>query len=83
MEDAMKLLVLKAVNSKDQINIIKLKGSLISKGYTEIIHIDDHDEEFHINSFMVSQKNRSEIHNFIKDFLSKAELDHTVTIVKE
>lgn len=32
---------------------------------------------------MVSPKNRSEVHNFIKDFLSKAELDHTVTILKE
>lgn len=28
MEDAMKLRILKAVDSKEQINIIKLKGSL-------------------------------------------------------
>lgn len=38
----------------EQLNIIKLKGSLISRDYTEIIHISDQDNEFHINAFETS-----------------------------
>lgn len=43
MEKGMKLKVRKELNGRQQSNIIKLKGSLISKGYTEIIHILDQD----------------------------------------
>ncbi|KFF02934.1 hypothetical protein B0A68_05700 [Flavobacterium reichenbachii] len=82
MEKAIRIRVRKELSSQQQIDIIKLKGSLISRGYTEIIHIDDQDQEFHINSFEVTNGNRSEVQNFIKAFISKAELIHTVTIFK-
>ncbi|QSB25440.1 hypothetical protein [Flavobacterium sp. CLA17] len=74
MEKAIKLQVRKELNSQQQFDIIKLKGSLISNGYTEIIHIDDQDEEFHINYFETAPENTSEVQDFIKAFIHKAEL---------
>jgi len=51
MEKGMKLKVQKELDGRQQSNIIKLKSSIIAKGYTEIIHIVDQDDEFHINFF--------------------------------
>lgn len=82
MEKAIKLQVRKELNSQQQFAIIKLKGSLISNGYTEIIHIDDKDEEFHINYFETAPEYTNEVQDFIKAFINKAELTDSVTIFK-
>ncbi|MEL1255235.1 hypothetical protein AAEO57_15710 [Flavobacterium sp. DGU38] len=82
MEKAIKLQIRKELNGQQQLNVIKLKGSLISNGYTEIIHINDYDDEFHMNSFETSVENRTEVQNFINAFISKAQLTDTVTIFK-
>lgn len=57
MERAIRLKVRKELDGREQFNVIKLKGSLISKGYTEIIHILDQDDEYHINSFETPVEN--------------------------
>lgn len=80
MEKAIKLKVRKELNSQQQMNIIKLKGSLISKGYTEIIHILDHDEEYHINSFETPAESKVEVQEFINAFITKKNLTDTVTL---
>ncbi|WP_163410280.1 hypothetical protein [Flavobacterium ajazii] len=82
MEKAIKLQIRKELNGQQQLNVIKLKGSLISNGYTEIIHINDYDDEFHMNSFETSVENRVEVQNFINTFISNAQLMDTVTIFK-
>ncbi|WP_456311736.1 hypothetical protein [Pseudomonas shirazensis] len=82
MEKAIKLKVRKEVNGHQQFNIIKLKGSLISKGYTEIIHILDQDDEFHINSFETAVGTTDEVQEFIKDFITKENLADTVTLFR-
>lgn len=82
MEKAIKLQIRKELNGQQQLNVIRLKGSLISNGYTEIIHINDYDDEFHMNSFETSVENRTEVQNFINAFISKAQLTDTVTIFK-
>lgn len=84
MEKAIKLKIRKELNSKQQLSIIKLKGSLISNGYTQIIHIDDYDDDFHINSFETTAEttaeSRNEVQDFITAFINKAELIDTVII---
>ncbi len=80
MEKAIKLQIRKELNSQQQFNIIKLKGSLISNGYTQIIHIDDYDDDFHINSFETTAENRKVVQDFINAFINEAELAGTVTI---
>ena len=72
MEKGMKLKVRKELNGRQQSNIIKLKGSLISKGYTEIIHILDQDDEYHINSFDIESGTDSEVREFITAFIARA-----------
>jgi len=76
----MKLKVRKELDGRQQSNIIKLKGSLISKGYTEIIHILDQDEEFHINSFEIETGNDSEVREFITAFIAREQLEDSISI---
>ncbi|TPG44130.1 hypothetical protein [Flavobacterium pectinovorum] len=82
MEKAIKLKVRKDLNSQQQLNIIRLKGSLISKGYTEIIHILDQDDEFHINSFETPDETKSEVQEFIKAFITRENLADTISLFK-
>lgn len=82
MEKAVQLKVRKDLDGREQLNIIKLKGSLISRGYTEIIHIMDQDDIFHINSFETPAACRNEVHEFIAAFISQENLEHTVTLCR-
>ncbi|TDO97022.1 hypothetical protein [Flavobacterium sp. 245] len=82
MERAIKLKIRKDVNGSQQFNIIKLKGSLISKGYTEIIHILDQDDEFHINSFATRDEIKNEVQDYIASFISKENLVDAVSFLK-
>jgi hypothetical protein len=82
MDKAIKLKVRKELDSQQQLNIIKLKGSLISKGYTEIIHILDQDDEFHINSFATPSESNNEVKEFIEAFIYKENLADTITIFR-
>ncbi|RZJ51588.1 MAG: hypothetical protein EOO44_14400 [Flavobacterium sp.] len=82
MERAIKLKVRKELDGRQQFNIIKLKGSLISKGYTEIIHILDQDDEYHINSFETAIESRNEVKDFITAFIMSENLTDTVTVFK-
>lgn len=80
MEKAIQLKVRKDLDSRQQHTILKLKGSLISKGYTEIIHILDQDEEFHINTFETPLEKRSEVQQYIHAFIDKENLVDTISI---
>lgn len=82
MEKGMKLKVRKELDGRQQSNIIKLKGSLISNGYTEIIHILDQDEEFHINSFEIEKGTDSEVREFITAFIAREQLEDSISIFK-
>lgn len=76
----MKLKVRKELDSKQQLNVLKLKGSLIAKGYTEIIHIQDQDDEYHINSFDIPADSVTEVHEYITSFISRENLEDTISI---
>jgi len=82
MEKGMKLKVRKELDGRQQSNIIKLKGSLISKGYTEIIHILDQDDEFHINSFDIETGTVQEVQEFITSFIARENLEESISIFK-
>ncbi|TDP00270.1 MULTISPECIES: hypothetical protein [unclassified Flavobacterium] len=82
MEKGMKLKVRKQLDGRQQSNIIKLKGSLISKGYTQIIHILDQDEEFHINSFDIESGTGIEVREFITAFIAREQLEDSISIFK-
>ncbi|KAF2339556.1 MULTISPECIES: hypothetical protein [Flavobacterium] len=80
MEKAIQLKVRKDLDAHQQHTILKLKGSLISKGYTEIIHILDQDEEFHINSFETDKEKRNEVQQYIAAFIDQENLMDTISM---
>lgn len=82
MEKAVKLKVRKDLNNQQQQYVIQLKGSLISRGYTEIIHIADQDDEYHINFFETSKDFKNEVLEFISAFISKENLEDTVKLFR-
>lgn len=82
MEKAVKLQVRKDLDNRQQQNVIKLKGSLISRGYTQIIHIADQDEEFHVNFFETSADFKNEVQEFISAFIARENLEDTITLFK-
>ena len=80
MKKAIQLQVRKDLDARQQLTIIKLKGSLISKGYTEIIHILDQDDEFHINTFETDLDKRNEVQQYIATFIDQENLLDTISI---
>ena len=80
MEKAIQLRVRKDLDARQQLTVIKLKGSLISRGYTEIIHILDQDEEFHINTFETGAEKKNEVQQYIAAFINAENLEGTVTL---
>jgi len=80
MEKAVLLRIRKDLDSRQQQHIIKLKGTLISKGYTEIIHIEDQDEEFYINSFETPEAFSNEVHDYISDFINDQNLADSIAL---
>lgn len=78
MEKIIRLKVKKDLDPQQQLNVIKLKGTLISKGYTEIIHILDENEEFHINTFETLPFKRNELEKYINGFIIQEKLSEAV-----
>ncbi|SCY15384.1 hypothetical protein SAMN02927916_1292 [Flavobacterium anhuiense] len=74
MEKAIQLQVRKDLDARQQHTILKLKGSLISKGYTEIIHILDKDEQYHINYFETEVSRSTEVRDYIRAFITDENL---------
>lgn len=83
MEKTVQLKIRREMGSSQQQHIIKLKGSLISRGYTEIIHIMDQDNEFYINYFETPLQRKSEVLEFINAFIDKENLLDSVTTQKD
>lgn len=80
MEKAIQLKVRKDLDPHQQLTVIKLKGSLISKGYTEIIHILDQDEEYHLNTFETDLEKRGEARQYITAFIDQENLADAITL---
>lgn len=65
MEKAIQQKVRKDLDTRQHHTILKLKGSLISRGYTKIIYILDQDEDFYITTFQTAVEKRNEVNQFI------------------
>ncbi len=81
MDKTIKLRVKKEIDNNNELKVLKLKGTLISKGYTEIIHIADENEDFYLNSFSTSPENKKEAEHFVLDYISDNNLKDTITLV--
>lgn len=75
MDKTIKLRIIKELKKEQERKIMNLKGSLISGGYTDIIHIDDEDELHHINFFTTDR--RDEALELIRTYIEQ----HTLAAV--
>lgn len=80
MQKQVRFRVKKDLESRQQLRVIKLKGSLISKGYTEIIHIMDQDQQYHLNTFETQSDKQNEVRQYIAAFISSENLSEAITI---
>ncbi|ALM50474.1 hypothetical protein AMR72_17225 [Flavobacterium psychrophilum] len=81
MDTIVRLRVKKELDNRQHKSILGLKGSIISKGYTDIIHISDEGEEFHINSFLVLQQERETILEYVALYLKENKLEKSATLL--
>lgn len=81
MDKIIKLRVKRDVDTHKELKILKLKGNLITKGFTEIIHIADENEDFYLNSFSIALDNKKKAEDFVADFIFSNNLSDTVTLI--
>lgn len=82
MDKTIKLRVKKEIGKDDDLKVLKLKGALIAKKYTEIIHIADENEDFYLNSFSTSSENKKEAEHFVLDYILDNNLKDNITLVR-
>jgi hypothetical protein len=81
MNKTINLRVKKEVNTTDELKIRKFKGTLITQGFTEIIHIADQDDIFYLNSFSISPDHKKQVEDFVIDYISDNDLQDTITLI--
>lgn len=81
MNKTIKLRVKKEIDRESEGKVLKLKGTLISKGYTEIIHIEDENENFYVNTFSTSTDLKEEAENYILDYISSHNVNDIITLL--
>jgi hypothetical protein len=82
MDKTIKLRVKKEIDNGKELKVLKLKGSLITRGYTEIIHIADENEDFYLNSFSTSPAHKKEVEDFVQEYISDHNLTDAITLLK-
>ena len=83
MDKTIKLRIKKEIDNSSELKVLKLKGSLISIGYTEIIHIADENTEYYLNSFSTSPENKNEVEHFLLDYITNHDLAGTISLIEE
>lgn len=81
MDKTIKLRVKKEIDISNELKVLKLKGTLITKGFTEIIHIADENEDFYLNSFSTAPDHKREAEDFVLDYISSNDLTDTITLL--
>jgi hypothetical protein len=81
MTTTIRLKIQKDIDPATEKKILKLKGSLITNGYTDIVHIDDEGLEYHINYFIVATEKKEEAISFIDEYRNGNSLDNLLWIL--
>nr|WP_294931216.1 hypothetical protein [uncultured Flavobacterium sp.] len=81
MDKTIKLRIKRGIDSGNELKILKLKGTLITEGFTEIIHIADENEDFYLNSFSISKDDKKKAEDFVLGYISSHNLTDAITIL--
>jgi len=76
-----RLKIQKDITPDREKKILKLKGSLITNGFTDIVYITDEGLDYHINHFTVTAETKGEALEFIKSYVSNHGLTDLVTVL--
>ena len=82
MQKTIKLRVKKEIDLTHEFKIMKFKGTLITQGFTEIIHIADENENFYLNSFSIAPDSKKQVEDFVTEYISDHNLADTIALVK-
>ena len=80
MRTTIRLKIQKEIDSATEKKILKLKGSLITNGYTDIVHIDDEGTDYHINYFTLEAIKKEEVKTFIASYIQEMNLASAIAL---
>jgi hypothetical protein len=81
MDKIIKLRVKKEIDRANELKVLKLKGTLITKGFTEIIHIEDENEDFYLNTFSTALEQKKDAENYVLEYISTNNLNDTISLI--
>lgn len=81
MDKIIKLRVKKEFDRVNELKVLKLKGTLITKGFTEIIHIEDENEDFYLNTFSTAPEQKKDAENYVLEYISTNNLNETISLI--
>ncbi|MEE1896977.1 hypothetical protein V1389_01425 [Flavobacterium rakeshii] len=61
--------------------IIRFKGSLIAKSFTDIIYFDEENQEYYVHYFIIETSRRKEVTDYITLCIERDSLLDTVTLL--
>lgn len=77
----MRLMIKKEVDTATARKILKLKGSIISNSFTDLIHYDDAGEDNYIHYFIIPIAKRQQAAEHIESYIQDQGLEGTVGII--
>lgn len=81
MNKTIHLRVKKEIDRTSEAKVLKLKGALITKGYTEIIHIKDENEDFYLNTFSTDPDRKKEVESYVLEFIATNGLNDSIFLL--
>ncbi|MNR19637.1 hypothetical protein D3C85_1364420 [compost metagenome] len=81
MNKTINLRVKKEIDRTSEAKVLQLKGALITKGYTEIIHIKDENEDFYLNTFSTDPDRKKEAENYVLEFITSNGLNNSIFLI--
>ena len=81
METIIRLKINKELDPITDKKILKLKGNLITLGFTDIIHINDEGLEHHINFFTIDTQKSNMVKDYLMTYIEEAFLSEKIEIM--
>ncbi|MCO6148935.1 hypothetical protein [Flavobacterium sp. NRK1] len=81
MNTTIRLRIRKELDPATEKKIIRLKGGLIARNFTDIIYFDDDGEDFYIHYFTTETSRKSEVSEYITACIANAMLSDVVMVL--
>ena len=82
MNTTIRLRIRKELDPATEKIIIRLKGSLIARNFTDIIYFDDDEQEYYIHHFTVETARKKEAADYIAGCIQEGNLSDIVMLVE-